>query len=165
MTPEISCRLGYDCEDWPKDMQTLADDCLAASLAVVPEKLAGPAEISVLLTSDEGQRRLNARWRKIDKPTNVLSFPAVERGAPLRGLIGDISLAYETVEREAALASIPLRHHFAHLLVHGFLHIVGYDHARRDESDRMAALETRILARLSISDPYDGTAPADAIAG
>lgn len=165
MTPEIVCRLGYDCADWPKDLQTLADECLAASLEVAPETLAGPAEVSVLLTSDTGQRRLNARWRKIDKPTNVLSFPSTEPGAPLQGLIGDISLAYETVEREAALASIPLRHHFAHLLVHGFLHILGYDHARPAEADRMQALETRILRRLSIPDPYDATESASANAG
>jgi probable rRNA maturation factor len=154
MTSRIVCRLGYDCDDWPKDLETLADDCLAASLEIVPAKLAGPGEISVLLTSDEAQRHLNARWRKIDRPTNVLSFPAVEPGAPLRGLIGDISLAFETVEREARLASIPFRHHFAHLLVHGFLHILGYDHARPAEADRMQALETRILGRLSIPDPY-----------
>jgi len=165
MTPRIVCHLRYDCADWPKDLQTLADECLAASLDVVPEQLAGPAELSVLLTSDEAQRRLNARWRKIDKPTNVLSFPAIEPGAPFQGLIGDVSFAFETVEREAALASIPFRHHFAHLLVHGFLHILGYDHARRAETDRMQALETRILGRLSIPDPYAAAESVSADAG
>lgn len=154
MTHRLTIELNRASKLWPADLKPLARRVLAAARAVLPEKLAGPAEISVLLGADSDQKALNSAFRGIAKPTNVLSFPALDPGAPIRGFLGDISLAYQTVSREAAAAGIPLRHHFAHLLAHGFLHILGYDHEREEEAGRMEALETAILAKLKISDPY-----------
>jgi probable rRNA maturation factor len=116
------------------------------------------AELSILLTDDARIRALNAAWRGQDKATNVLSFPAVEPGmiatAPL---LGDIVIAYETVEREARAQSISFRNHYVHLLVHGFLHLFGYDHLTEIEAAAMERLESEILHRLGIEDPYAGT--------
>jgi probable rRNA maturation factor len=100
-------------------------------------------------------RALNLRWRGLDKPTNVLSFPAPppgRRGDPTT--LGDIALAYETLAREAEDLGVPLADHYRHLLAHGFLHLIGYDHETDAEAERMEALETRILRRLGVGDPY-----------
>ncbi len=117
------------------------------------------AELSVILTSDRAIRTLNRRWRGRDKPTNVLSFPApaqsggkLPRGAPRH--LGDIVLAYETVVREARQQGKPLDHHIAHLALHGFLHLLGYDHESHGQAETMERRERRILARLGVPDPY-----------
>lgn len=115
----------------------------------------GPVELSVLLTNDMEQQVLNKTWRGKDAPTNVLSFPQIEPFEPLDGMMGDISLALETVRREALAEDKPFDHHFMHLVVHGFLHLLGYDHITEEEAAVMEGLETRILARLGIADPYD----------
>jgi probable rRNA maturation factor len=107
-----------------------------------------------VLTDDAQQRVLNRDWRQIDKPTNVLSFPQIEPFSPLAGLVGDITLARETLEREAAEMGIAFEAHFTHLVVHGFLHLLGYDHIEEDEALQMEGLETQILATLGIADPY-----------
>ena len=117
-------------------------------------KLAGPAELSILLTDDAHQRVLNRDWRKIDKSTNVLSFPQIEPFTPLEGLVGDITLARETLAREAAEQGTPFADHFTHLVVHGFLHLLGYDHMTEAEALQMEGLETQILKSLGIADPY-----------
>ena len=111
--------------------------------------------MSLCLTDDAALRALNARWRGIDKPTNVLSFPSSSRGH-LRDatMLGDIALAYETLAREAENLGVPLADHYRHLIAHGFLHLIGYDHETDAEAERMEALETRILARLGAADPY-----------
>jgi probable rRNA maturation factor len=113
------------------------------------------AEIGVQLVDDAGVRALNARWRGFDKPTNVLSFPAspVEKlaSAPM---LGDIVVAYQTTRREADDERISLGDHFVHLIVHGFLHLVGFDHEDDAEAEMMEALETRVLEGLAIADPY-----------
>jgi probable rRNA maturation factor len=108
----------------------------------------------LLLTDDEEQRELNAQWRDKDSATNVLSFPQIEPFGPVRGLLGDITLARETLEREAADLGKSLDDHFTHLMVHGFLHILGYDHIDDAEALQMEGLETQILAGLGIDDPY-----------
>lgn len=118
--------------------------------------IGGVAELSIVLTDDAEQQELNRQWRGLDKPTNVLSFPQIEPFAPLSGLIGDIVLARQTLEREAAELDVPFLHHFTHLVVHGFLHILGYDHMDDEEALEMEGLETQILASLNIADPYDG---------
>jgi probable rRNA maturation factor len=112
------------------------------------------AELSVILTSDRAIRSLNRRWRGRDKSTNVLSFPAPTpaRGAPRH--LGDIVLAYETVAREARAEGKPLDHHIAHLALHGFLHLLGYDHESHGQAEAMERRERRILARLGVPDPY-----------
>lgn len=117
-------------------------------------KVAGPAELSIVLTDDAHQRVLNRDWRKIDKSTNVLSFPQIEPFGPVLGLVGDITLACETLEREAAEQGKSFSDHFTHLVVHGFLHLLGYDHITEAEALQMEGLETQILKSLGIADPY-----------
>lgn len=107
------------------------------------------AEVSILLCDDNFIRGLNRRWRGIDAPTNVLSFPS-RRGA----FLGDIAIAYETTAGEAQREGKRVRDHFIHLLVHGFLHLVGYDHQNDVEAEEMERLERGILAALGIADPY-----------
>jgi probable rRNA maturation factor len=112
-------------------------------------------ELSVMLVDDAAMRALNRRWRGKDKPTNVLSFPS--GGAPCGGGVsplGDIVIAFETAAREALAGELPLSHHVAHLAVHGFLHLVGYDHETDPEAEAMEALEIAVLARLGVPDPY-----------
>jgi probable rRNA maturation factor len=117
-------------------------------------------EVSVMLTDDTQIRELNRTWRGKDRATNVLSFPSPEppgivlsgNGAPRH--LGDIALAYETLAREAEEESKPLAHHFAHLVVHGVLHLLGYDHEVEAEAERMEDLEVRALSTLGIADPY-----------
>jgi probable rRNA maturation factor len=112
-------------------------------------------ELSVMLVDDAAMRALNRRWRGKDKPTNVLSFPS--GGAPCGGGVsplGDIVIAFETAAREALAGKLPLSHHVAHLAVHGFLHLVGYDHETDPEAEAMEALEIAVLARLGVPDPY-----------
>ena len=109
------------------------------------------AEVSVLLTDDAAVQVLNRDWRGMDKPTNVLSFPAPP-GAP--DLLGDVALAFETVAREAAEQRKPIENHTRHLLVHGILHLVGYDHVQDGEAERMEGRERQILAGLGVPDPY-----------
>lgn len=118
------------------------------------------AEIAVLLADDAMIRQLNAQWRAKDKPTNVLSFPAVEmKKIPDAPMLGDIIIARETVLREADEEGKMPGHHLQHLVVHGVLHLLGYDHEDDDEAERMEALERAVLSELGIPDPY---ADADA---
>lgn len=118
-------------------------------------KVAGVAELSIVLLDDAEQRELNRQWRQIDKPTNVLSFPQIEPFSPVVGILGDITLARETLEREALELGKSFTDHYSHLVVHGFLHILGYDHIEDDEALVMEGLETQILATLGIEDPYN----------
>lgn len=115
-----------------------------------------PAELTVYLANDDIVRRLNREFRGKDKPTNVLSFPAsggpTPPGAPV--LLGDVVIARETVLREAAGQGKTAFAHLAHLVVHGVLHLLGYDHEQPAEAERMESLETRILEGLGIPDPY-----------
>ena len=124
-----------------------------AVAAATAELSTSAAELAIVLTDDSAIRVLNRKWRGIDAPTNVLSFPAeVPGGAP--PLLGDIVLAHETVAREARRDGKPFAHHVAHLAVHGFLHLCGYDHERDSEAETMEQLERTILRRLGIPDPY-----------
>jgi probable rRNA maturation factor len=111
------------------------------------------AELAIVLTNDSAIRMLNRHWRGTDAATNVLSFPAVNVGRE-PPFIGDIVLAYETVAREAHDEGKPFAHHVAHLTVHGFLHLNGYDHQSSEDADEMETLERKILQRLAIPDPY-----------
>ncbi|HEX5231787.1 MAG TPA: rRNA maturation RNase YbeY [Bradyrhizobium sp.] len=116
----------------------------------------GNAELAVMLTDDAGIRTLNSNWRGIDKPTNVLSFPALQPTGPddVPRMLGDIAIAYETTRREADDEQKPFDHHLSHLAVHGFLHLIGYDHENDDDAETMETLETEILAQLGIPDPH-----------
>ena len=112
-----------------------------------------PAELAIVLTDDSGIRSLNRAWRGIDAATNVLSFPTGRAGGQ-PPLIGDIVLAYETIAAEARAEHKPFAHHLAHLAVHGFLHLLGYDHVRNKDAEMMERIERDILRRLAIPDPY-----------
>lgn len=113
------------------------------------------AEVSLLLCDDATIQQLNRDWRGLDRPTNVLSFPA-PKGGPAHGprLLGDIAVAFETTRREAEAEGKPVADHLTHLVVHGYLHLIGYDHEVETEALQMEALETSILADLGIADPY-----------
>jgi probable rRNA maturation factor len=133
-----------------------ADAMLRRALAAAGALVPSDGELAVVLTDDAAIRALNRDWRGKDAATNVLSFPAKEARPDRRAprLLGDIVIAYETVAREAAAEGKPFMHHLAHLAVHGFLHLVGYDHEANGDADAMERLEIAILARLDVPDPY-----------
>jgi probable rRNA maturation factor len=120
-----------------------------------------PCEVTLVLTDDDEMRELNRTWLGKDSSTNVLSFPAGEPVGETHGEpspLGDVVLAGETVIEEAKLKGIPAADHAAHLVVHGMLHLLGFDHERDADAERMEALETKVLAGLGIADPYAGEA-------
>ena len=144
--------------EWPPEdeLKTLSARALGAAFEAVGLDKRAESELSLVFTDDAQIRTLNAGYRGKDKPTNVLSFPAfpAKRGAPLPPMLGDVVLASETIRREAALEGKPVDHHIAHLIIHGFLHLIGYDHETDAEADEMESLERRALALLAIPDPY-----------
>jgi probable rRNA maturation factor len=113
------------------------------------------AELAIVLSDDSAIRQLNRLWRGVDAATNVLSFPAATRQAEDEPAhLGDIVLAYQTIAREAQTEGKPFAHHVVHLAVHGYLHLVGFDHEQDDDAETMEQAERKILHRLSIPDPY-----------
>ena len=116
------------------------------------------AELAIVLTNDSSIRALNRDWRGLDAPTNVLSFPAGASKAGPR-VLGDIVIAYQTMAREARDEGKPFAHHLAHLAVHGYLHLLGYDHDNDRDAHKMERLEAKILKRLGVPDPYAGHPP------
>lgn len=149
--PEIDFDIQSPLWDRLPEAENTVRAAIAAAAAVAP----ATGEMSVILTDDDAIRVLNRNWRQIDKATNVLSFPAAApkvTGVP--PLLGDVIVAYETLAREAAEEEKPPLHHLAHLVVHGYLHLLGYDHQNDSEADAMEGLERQILARLDIADPY-----------
>jgi len=147
---------------WSKAPQ--AAKLVRRTIAAAAPARAGAAELSVILTSNRAIGALNRQWRGQDKPTNVLSFPAPKqatkrtakraatRAAPRH--LGDIVIAYETAAAEARAERKPFDHHLAHLAVHGFLHLLGYDHESDSEAEAMERRERMILSRLGVPDPY-----------
>ena len=140
------------------DAEAIIQRAVATAAETVNAGL-GEAELAVMLTDDSGIRTLNLNWRGIDKPTNVLSFPALPptgAGGPddAPRMLGDIAIAYETTRREADDEQKPFDHHLSHLAVHGFLHLIGYDHEKDDDAETMESLEAEILAQLGIPDPF-----------
>lgn len=114
----------------------------------------GSGMVAVALSSDASVETLNGQFRGKAKPTNVLSFPAGEGAED--GFAGDIIMACETVEREAREQGVPLAHHVQHLVVHGILHLFGYDHVLTGDAERMEAIEISILSKLGVANPYTG---------
>lgn len=135
----------------PRAKTIVRQSVMAAAAAV--STTAG--ELAIVLTDDSAIRKLNREWRNKDAATNVLSFPAPEACAGAKILLGDIVIAFETTAREAQAEGKPLRHHLAHLAVHGFLHLVGYDHETDPEADAMESLEVVILSQLGVPNPYE----------
>lgn len=107
-------------------------------------------EVSVVLSDDHHVQDLNKVYRQKDRPTNVLSF-----NSEIEGELGDIILAYETVMNEAQISNIPPLNHVTHLIIHGFLHLLGYDHEKENEAVLMEGMEIKILAALNIKNPYE----------
>jgi len=169
--PTQSIEVAIEADGWltiVTDPATLATDAIKATLEAASPALAEHAEVSVLLCDDQTIMALNQRFRGIAKPTNVLSFPAWERAeltsaeAPV--FLGDVAVAVETVAQEAAEQHKSAQSHLAHMLVHGTLHLLGFDHQDSAQAEDMEGLETSILAGLGIADPYrldDRLQPAD----
>ncbi len=151
-------------ESWPASsgLDALAEKASRGAAAAAPELTNPRLSASLLFTSDAEVQVLNREWRGKDRPTNVLSFPMLERSELLAlapdgppELLGDIALAYETCAREAAEKSVPLEHHAAHLIIHGLLHLAGHDHeSSPEEATEMEALEIKALASMGIGNPY-----------
>ena len=160
---DIESDEGWDSStDWSLLVRRAAESALAES--AFPQLVDGPrpVELSVRLTNDDEVRALNAEWRGKDKPTNVLSFPMAEsyelqdeNVAEKELLLGDIILAHGVCEAEAGEKGVSFEEHTTHLLVHGTLHLLGYDHHDDTEAAEMEAREVRALARLGIANPYE----------
>lgn len=135
--------------------QPQAEQTVRAAIAAAAALSTTDGEVSILLTDDKAIRALNRDWRGIDKATNVLSFPApaATPSAPSK-MLGDIVMAYETLAQECDRENRGFLHHLAHLTVHGFLHLIGYDHQTDTQADAMEGLESKIMARMNLPDPY-----------
>ncbi len=166
--PELDIQISVEDGGWPDEavLAALASRVLGAAADFLAREEDQPfpkmvPELSLVFTDDDSIQEINAEWRDKDKPTNVLSFPAfpLQPGGMPGPMLGDIVVARETVEREAVDLDKTFDDHLTHLLVHGFLHLFGYDHMEKDEAEEMEALETRILAGLGLSDPYAGQDP------
>ena len=154
----IDIDISVEAGGWPDEaaLHEIVSQAVRSAVEELGVQAAAGAELSLLFTDDAHIQVLNRDWRGKDKPTNVLSFPAFEvaPGDPLPPMLGDIVLAFETVSAEAALEDKSFDHHVNHLVVHGFLHLLGYDHEADEEAEAMEDLERRALARLAIPDPY-----------
>jgi probable rRNA maturation factor len=152
----VDIDISIESGDWPDEaaLTRLLDRAVSAAFAETGA--AGRSELSIVFSDDAHIRTLNAGWRGKDKPTNVLSFPAFPfpKGGPLPPMLGDVVLAAETVAKEAGLEDKPLENHITHLVIHGLLHLLGYDHETDAEAEEMEAIERSALARLAIPDPY-----------
>jgi probable rRNA maturation factor len=153
--PSLAIEIALQSPLWNRcrSVRTVLHRALRAAAAAT--SLSG-GEISIVLCDDKAMRRLNRDWRRKDMPTNVLAFPIdIMNAAPGRPrLLGDIVISYQTLQREARMQGKPVAQHLAHVAVHGLLHLMGYDHRTADEAQVMERLETSILARLDIPDPY-----------
>jgi probable rRNA maturation factor len=143
--------------------QTIRDAIVAAAAA----RSTADGEVSIVLTDDKAIRTLNRDWRGIDKPTNVLSFPAAKartktKASGTNTMLGDIVIAYETLARECDDEDRVFLHHLAHLTVHGFLHLIGYDHQTETQAEEMEGLESKIMRAIKMPDPYLGRDFGDA---
>jgi probable rRNA maturation factor len=135
--------------------QPLAEQTVRDAVSAAVALSTAEGEVSIVLTDDSGIAALNRDWRGIDKPTNVLSFPASgHKGSESSRFLGDIVIAYETLVRECDDEDRKFLHHLAHLTVHGFLHLAGYDHETDAQAEEMEGLESKIMTRLSMPDPY-----------
>lgn len=162
----IDIEIIVSAERWQSldNLEELTRACVEASLAESGKTLLPGCELGVTFCDDAQIRALNAEWRDKDKPTNVLSFPTP---GPLsaRPLLGDVVVAHETVAREAVEQEKTFREHSAHMVIHGFLHLIGYDHETAAEAEEMEGLERRIASRLGLRDPYAGEGAGDDEAG
>ena len=150
--PVIEVVITAGCWDQQGDVSAVVERAVMAAAEMVEDDV-GEAEVVVMLADDAALKALNATWRGIDQPTNVLSFPAPEPTQPFRigdppRHLGDIAIACETLAREAGEEGKTFVHHLSHLVVHGFLHLIGHDHIEDTQAEEMEALESDILAAL-----------------
>ncbi len=155
---EIAVPVSVSDEAWAEALPQCRAIALRAALAAAGAHAGpGPLEISILLAGDEQVRGLNRDYRKIDAPTNVLAFASDPSPAPQAArLLGDVVLAFGTARREADERGLEMADHLAHLVVHGVLHLLGYDHEAAPDAEAMERAEAHILAGLGIADPYAG---------
>ena len=153
----VSIDIAVDHTPWAAlaDLDTLARRAVDAAVATSGADLDDEAEVSIVLCDDAFIQNLNKTWRGKDHPTNVLSFPTDESSM----VLGDIVVAYETSAREAVEEEQTLDNYLSHLIVHGFFHLLGYDHETDEEADVMEALESRTLKALGIASPYAEATP------
>jgi probable rRNA maturation factor len=156
--PVVEVLVVADCWQAEPDAEAVIHRAIATAAELLAADV-GDGELAVMLTDDAGIRTLNRNWRGIDKPTNVLSFPALQpsgrRGpADPPRMLGDIAIAYETTRKEADEEQKPFDHHLGHLAIHGFLHLAGHDHENDEQAETMEELERVILSQLGIADPY-----------
>jgi probable rRNA maturation factor len=160
MSPVVDIVAESPLWDAHADLEEIARRAVDAALAEAKRPYNDEAELAVILADDARLKDLNRDWRGKDQPTNVLSFPAAEGDeiatAPL---LGDLVLAFETVAIEAEREGKTFDAHFAHLVVHGTLHLFGFDHMSGEEAEEMETVERLALARLGIADPYLETEP------
>ena len=157
--------IATESDNWPES-EDLIRRCVMAALKYCQTDTQGrPAELSVVLSDNDQVQDLNRDYREKDKPTNVLSFPALDCEEPGHLLLepgplhlGDIILAYGVVETEAKDQGISFEDHFSHLIIHGVLHLIGYDHIYDEEAEEMEAAEIAILGDFGIANPYDSEA-------
>lgn len=154
--PPIDVDIRVEAGAWPAraELDPLVRRVVGAAAASV-HLPPGGGELSLLLTDDAHICALNRRYREIDRPTNVLAFPSTPPAdAQIGAILGDIVIASETLRREAESRGLTIEAHLSHLILHGFLHILGYDHENEAEASAMERLETGILGNLGIADPY-----------
>jgi probable rRNA maturation factor len=155
LPPTADVLIAAECWQAQADAEAIVQRAIAAAASFV-ELPADETEVAVMLTDDARIRDLNREWRGQDKATNVLSFPAAQPPgeSPQPLMLGDIAIAFETTRLEAEAEGKPFQNHLSHLAIHGFLHLLGYDHLDDEEAEEMEALERDILAKLGIADPY-----------
>ncbi|MBF0354719.1 MAG: rRNA maturation RNase YbeY [Alphaproteobacteria bacterium] len=156
---KLAISLRIEVPAWKKALKAPAKTLGAAAKAALKAgafDLKEPVEIALLLSCDQEVRTLNKLWRGPDKPTNVLSFPALPEASPPGGpvFLGDVVLALETLEREAKQQDKSFEAHAAHLVVHGVLHLLGFDHHKATLARQMERLEQDVMAGLGYPDPY-----------
>jgi probable rRNA maturation factor len=152
---EVEIVVGSDRWKELGDIEGLVRRSIEAGLEAARQTLSEPLEVSLLLTDDRAVRELNRAWRGKDEATNVLSFPSgAQPIAGGRRALGDLALAYETLQRESEAEGKSLADHATHLIVHGLLHLLGFYHTGEAEAEEMEALEIEALRRLGIANPY-----------
>ena len=144
-------------KNWPskKELTELVINCFNAC-KLASTKLSTNSELGFVFANDAYLRELNLQWRSIDKPTNVLSFP-VEKSTnkQFKKILGDVVISFETTLRESKADNIPFKHHLSHLIVHGILHLLDFDHETQKNAVIMETLESKILGTLDIPNPYN----------
>ncbi|MBT4879633.1 MAG: rRNA maturation RNase YbeY [Alphaproteobacteria bacterium] len=164
MKPSLKVDILIECTDWLEvvpDLERRAEKALLHAFEVGFQKkllqlsnLPKEMEVSVVFADDAMSQTLNKNYRKIDQSTNVLAFPALDEKIGQISLLGDIVIAYETTIEEAKENKISVQNHMVHLVVHGILHLLGYDHGSDKEAVTMEALERKVLEHFSIPSPY-----------